>query len=342
VKSQVTSRKSQVFSIVLATALVIGGPPREAFAYLKFGTNVGGRDVALRWSAMPVRYYINDQSVPGVSASEFQAAVGRAFSTWANVPTAGVSYQFVGFTSAGPGDGDGINTLGFRSAPDLDRVLAATSFIVDTVTGALLESDIFFNSEFPWSTSASGAAGRVDVESIALHETGHLSGLGHSMIGETELQANGGRRVIAAEAVMFPIAYAAGSVAARTLRADDIAGISDLYPDGNLSEDFGSLSGRVTKNGRGVFGAHVVAFNSASGAMIGNFSLDTEGHFSIAGLSPGPYVVRVEPIDDAGVDSFFGASEPTDVDFRAMYFDRLVVVPRAGDSGSIEVKVTPK
>lgn len=333
--------KSQV-AIVLAVVLLVGAPAREAFAYLKFGTNVGGRDVPLRWSAVPVRYFINDQSVPGVSASEFQAAVERAFTTWQNVPTATVSYQFAGFTSATPGQGDGINTLGFRSAPDLDRVLAATSFIVDTVTGALLESDIFFNSAFLWSTSASGIPGRVDVESIALHETGHLSGLGHSMVGETELQANGGRRVIAAEAVMFPIAYAAGSVAARTLRADDIAGISDLYPAGTFPEDFGSLSGRVTKNGRGVFGAHVVAFSPSRGTMTANFSLDTEGHFTIAGLSPGPYVVRVEPIDDASVDSYFSASEPTDVDFRAMYFDRLVVVPPGGDSGPIEVKVTPK
>lgn len=329
-------------SLGLAVLLLIGAPPREAFAYLKFGTNVGGHEIALRWSTLPVRYYINDQNVPGVTASDFQAAVGRAFSTWQNVPTAAISYQFAGFSSARPGDGDGMNTLGFRSAPELDRVLASTSFIIDTVTGALVESDIFFNSAFLWSTSPSGMPGRVDVESIALHETGHLSGLGHSMVGETELQANGGRRVIAAESVMFPIAYAAGSVAARTPRADDIAGMSDLYPDGDFAEDFGSLSGRVTKNGRGIFGAHVVAFNTSSGSMVANFSLDTEGHFSIAGLSPGPYVVRVEPIDDAGVDSYFGASEPTDVDFRAMYFDRLVVVPRGGDSGAFEVKVTPK
>lgn len=346
-KPQVARRKSQDvvkrgLSIALATALMIGGPSGAAFGYLKFGTNAGGREVPLRWPAVPVRYYVNDQGVPGVSASDFQAALGRAFSAWQELPTAAVSYQFAGFTSARPGDGDGMNTLGFRSAPELDRVLAATSFIVDNVSGALLESDVFFNSAFFWSTSASGTAGRVDVESIALHEIGHLSGLGHSMIGETELQAGGGRRVIAAEAVMFPIAYAAGSVAARTPRADDIAGMSDLYPDGDFTDGLGSLSGRVTKNGKGVFGAHVVAFSPASGAMIANFSLDTEGHFSIAGLAPGPYVLRVEPIDDAGVDSYFAASAPTDVDFRAAYFNRLVVVPRGGDSGAIEVKVAPK
>ncbi len=329
-------------SVVVAMMLAAGGGPRDAFAYLKFGSNVGGREVALHWPTLPVRYYVNDQSVQGVSASDFQAALGRAFSTWQAVPTAGVSYQFAGFTSARPGDGDGMNTLGFRSAPELDRVLAATSFLVDTVTGTMIESDIFFNSAFLWSTSSAGITGRVDVESIALHEIGHMSGLGHSMLGETELQAGGGRRVIGAEAVMFPIAYAAGSVAARTPRADDVAGISDLYPDGDFADGFGSLSGRVTKNGKGVFGAHVVAFDAGSGSMIANFSLDTEGHFSIGGLSPGAYVVRVEPIDDASVDSYFSADAPTDVDFRAMYYDRLVVVPAGGDSGAIEVKVTPK
>lgn len=332
----------QACSIVAAAMLAIGGGPHEAFAYLKFGANVGGREVTLRWPTLPVRYYVNDQGAQGVSASDFQAAVGRAFTSWQALPTAGVSYQFAGFTSARPGDDDGLNTLGFRSAPELDRVLAATSFLVDTVTGRMIESDIFFNSAFLWSTSAAGTAGRVDVESIALHEVGHMSGLGHSMLGETELQAGGGRRVIGAEAVMFPIAYAAGSVTARTPRADDVAGMSDLYSDGDFIAGFGSLSGRVTKNGKGVFGAHVVAFNPGTGWMVANFSLDAEGHFSIGGLSPGAHVVRVEPIDDASVDSYFSPDAPTDVDFRAMYYDKLVVVPPGGDSGPIEVKVTPK
>ena len=158
-----------------------------------------------------------------------------------------------------------MSTLGFQAAPELDRVLASTSFLVDGFTGELLESDIFFNSTFAWSVAPGGEAGRFDLQSIAVHEIGHLSGLGHSMIGETEQTAMAGAACSPRRAVMFPLAYGAGSISTRTLRADDIAGISDLYPDGAFREDTGSISGRVTKNGQGVFGAHVVAFNPATG-----------------------------------------------------------------------------
>jgi len=235
---------------------------------------------------------------------------------------------------------DGRSTLGFLNEPELDRVLASTSYLVDGESGELIESDIFFNSAFPWSVAAAGESGRYDVESIALHEIGHFSGLGHSALGETEL-VSGGRRVLSAEAVMFPIAFTAGSISARTLKADDIAGISDLYPDGDFTTD-GSLSGRVTKDGQPIFGAHVVAFNPASGAMVGSFSLNAQGQFSIGGLSPGPYVVRAEPIDDADVDSFFDATRNVDIDFRVVFLDRVVVVPRGGDSGEVAITVVRK
>ena len=325
---------------VLAAVLSFG-PPAPAFAYLKFGVPIRGQQVTVKWTQTPVRYFVSDGAVPGVTAPDFQAAMGRAFATWQAVPSASITYQLAGVTSASPGSDDGSSVLGFRSRPDLDRVLASTSFLVDSSTGALIESDIFFNSAFPWSVAAAGEAGRYDLESIALHEIGHFSGLGHSALGETELVSTGGRRVLSAEAVMFPIAFASGSIAGRTLKADDIAGISDLYPDGDFSTD-GSLSGRVTKDGQPLFGAHVVAFNAATGTMVASFTLNAQGQFSIGGLSPGVHVVRVEPLDDAALDSFFDSSRIVDIDFRVTFFDRAVVVPKGGDSGEIAVKVVAK
>jgi len=328
-------------SIAVLAALLVA-PADSAFAYLKFGVPVNGRPVTLKWAQTPIRYFVTNVSVPGVTADDFQAAVARAFGSWHGVTTASISYQLGGATNAVPGRDDGLSTLGFVSRPDLDRVLASTSFLVDTATGALVESDIFFNAAFPWSVASGGEANRFDLESIALHEIGHFSGLGHSALGETELRAGGGRTVLAAEAVMFPIAFAPGSTAGRRLKADDVAGISDLYPAADSTRTTGTLSGRVTKNGTGVFGAHVVAFDPATGSMVAGFTLNTNGQFSIGGLSPGPRVVRVEPIDDADIDSFFDPTRQVDIDFRVAFVDRVVIVPRGGDSGEIAIAVVPK
>ena len=52
--------------------------------------------------------------------------------------------------------------------------------------------------------------------------------------------------------------------------------------------------------------------------MVAGFTLTTNGEFSIGGLSPGPKVVRVEPLDDADTDSFFDQSRTIDVNFRVL------------------------
>lgn len=310
-----------------------------AHGYLKIGTRVDSRTVTINWTGRPVRYFVSDRGGADVSAAQLRQAAERAFATWQAVPTASVTFEFAGFTRAEPLEEDGTNTLGFISRPELDRVLASTNFLIDTRNGDILESDIFFNSTFPWSVSESGEPGRFDLQSIALHEAGHFLGLAHSALGETELRPSGGRRVLAAEAVMFPIAFSPGNIQGRELMPDDIAGVSDLYPAGGFRQDTGSAQGRVTLDGRGIFGAHVTAYDLTTGRLVGGFTLEDDGAFVISGLRPGPHVLRVEPLDDGDVDSFFDESADVELDFQPAFAARLVVVPRGGGSAKVEIAV---
>jgi len=258
------------------------------------------------------------------------------------VPTASIGFQFVGFTSASPNDEDGLTVLGFDAQPDMERVLGATSFVIDDVTGEIVESDVFFNSIFTWSVSAAGDPTRFDLQSVAVHEIGHVLGLGHSAIGETEMRPEGGRRVLASGAVMFPISLGRGAIADRTLQPDDIAGVSDLYPDGGFADNTGALFGRVRRsNGAAVLGAHVEAFSVATGTIVAGFALGDGGEFQIKGLTPGAYVVRVEPIDDGDIESFF-SPVGVDINFQATFHPRLAVAPAGGASERFDVTVRSK
>jgi hypothetical protein len=326
----------------LLACLAVAVLSQDAHAYLQFTTTAGGQTRVLKWQRTPVRWFAADRSAAGVPASEFQAAMARAFATWEAVPSASVAFQFGGFTGAQPFDDDGVSVLGFQDHPEMERVLGATGFLIDAITGEIVESDIFFNLAFAWSTAAQGDANRFDLESIALHEIGHFIGLGHSAIGETEMRPEGNRRVLGSAAVMFPIAMGRGITRDRELQPDDIAGVSDLYPAPGFREQTGVAGGRVTRGGSGVLGAHVVAFNPATRALIAGFTLNNDGEFRIAGLAPGPHIIRVEPLDDADVDSFFSRPGAIDVGFLVSFHDRLYIVPKGGAGQPATVAVRPR
>jgi hypothetical protein len=332
-----TRRRAIVAVVTLAVALT-----PKASAYLKLGFTLNGKQISVRWNQMPIRYYVTNRDVAGVNASQLQAALQAGFETWAKTPTVSLAAQFSGFTSTEPFVDDSVNVIGFRARPELDRVLGATTFNFDDLTGELIEADIFLNSTFDWSVAAAGESGRFDVQSIATHEIGHLLGFGHSALGETELRPTGGRRVIGKRAIMFPIAFPAGNIEDRTPKPDDLAGLGDIYASDAFNRQFGQVRGRVTLNGKGLFGAHVTAFNSATGELIGGFALDNSGSFVIGGLKPGLYVLRAEPLDDGDLTSFFGESTVVEINFKPAFYSKLVAVPAGGASSSVEIKVQSK
>jgi hypothetical protein len=71
-------------------------------------------------------------------------------------------------------------------------------------------------------------------------------------------------------------------------------------------------------------------------------TLSEDGSYTIAGLEPGPYVIRVEPLDDADINSFFDSDTTSTSTSRCSSTMRVVVVPSGGGVRDVNVKVTPK
>lgn len=322
-------RRTALVTVALALGVSAG-----LHAHLLFG---------LRWldAAMPIRYYVTNRDVPGVTAIQLQTTADKSFAAWTNVPNVTARTQFGGFVSANPLVADGTNVIGFLSRPDLDHVLGMATFSYDLTTGVISESDIFLNSIFPWSVADVGDSARYDVQSVLTHEIGHLLGLGHSALGETQ-PVTGGRTILGKRAVMFPIAYPRGNLEDRTLEPDDASAVADVYGSSEARRTLGQISGRVTLNGTGLLGAHVTVFNPGTGALYAGYTLDNQGRFVIGGLPVGLYIVRAEPLDDIDLDSVFDDDAVININFKPAFYAKQVAVPAGGSGPSIEIKVRAK
>src|SRR5262245_31862020 len=86
-----------------------------AHAYLKIGVEGNGRVQDLKWTMMPVQYYVSNQDVPAVSAAQLATVAQTSFGSWSKVAGVSISAELVGMTSALPFENDNLSVIGFRS-----------------------------------------------------------------------------------------------------------------------------------------------------------------------------------------------------------------------------------
>lgn len=195
--------------LICSLALLLTG-----WAHIRAGDGPG--DPELHWTRdYQIPVHTHSAGYDGLPFNQVRGAIEAALATWSG---SGITVSFRRDPDGQDGDTpamDGVSVVRFEfdrlpREVDPDTVLAFTSHVGVLCTGTIAESDITFNAvTVEWSTSPRGRL--ADIETVMLHEAGHMLGLDHSDDRD---------------AVMFP------SIQQRVkhdLHADDRAGIRALY-----------------------------------------------------------------------------------------------------------------
>ncbi len=168
--------------LVRALALPLLALPFLGWVQLTLGD---ANDLPLHWSTgYSIPYHVHSAGYSGLPLGRLRGAIDRAFTSW-EMPcsTLHSAVNPNGRDGDTPAQ-DGHNVIRFEERalpPEVDpqTVLAFTMHVGVYCTGMITESDITFNGvTFGWSDGNGGDL--ADVETVALHEIGHLLGLGHT------------------------------------------------------------------------------------------------------------------------------------------------------------------
>ena len=189
------------FALVAATLAMTVVWSRDTTAYTASG----------RWTRSPVSYRVNPANLDLPEAS-VTAAVRAGADAWAEQSQAAFRFSYAGASTQTTNTNDGVNLVMFRNGSSGSAI--ATTYWWMNSSGIIDADVIFWDATFRFFAGTTGCSGGFYIEDIAVHEFGHVLGLGHSTT---------------ADATMYP-STSSCNTRNRSLGADDIAGVQALYP----------------------------------------------------------------------------------------------------------------
>lgn len=236
-----------------------------------------------------VPYFISSSGpasmYPGDSVAAMVSQINAAANVWNNVSTSNLRLAYGGFFT--PGTTQSAPGIQIEFSDDIPPGLLALT--IPTIVGDIATAPNGTNflpiylslmelpSDLGSSVYFNGPSYSEQFFVTVVHEFGHTIGLQHTL----------------ASSVMSTYDTTA-STKATPLGADDIAGVSLLYPADKYLSSVGSISGTVTMNGVGVNLASVVVISPSNPAV--SALTNPDGTYQINGIPPGEYYVYVHPL----------------------------------------------
>ncbi|MBK5290067.1 MAG: matrixin family metalloprotease [Acidobacteriia bacterium] len=299
-------------SKALAAWLLVAGAANAYYFFVHYNTRTGPFQAipekfdltSLYEKTVPV--LISDQGPASFHENDSYASlvsqIRLAARNWNEVPTSDLRLRLGGLFTPGAVHGKPVIEVVFEDLPPGLVAQGGPTLRADLTSGAggpfvpILRSTISLPLDMSQRPSYSEA-----FFLTVSHEMGHAIGLQHSMTSG-----------------LMSTEVTRATTKAKPLAADDIAGVSILYPSQKMPAVTGTIAGRVLLSGTGVNLASVVAL-SPEGTAISAITAP-DGAYRIEGLPPGSYFVYAHPLPPALMGETFPANiiPPVDLNNSAL------------------------